>query len=396
MRKSFKATIGASCVGYFTQAILINFAPLLFVTFQKDFGLELWELSVLIASNFITELIIDFICSKYVSTWGYRRCVVIAQALSVTGLVLLPLLPSVMANKFLALIIATVFCGLGGGMIEVLISPIVEACPTKNKGGTMSILHSFYCWGQMAVVLLSTIFFRALGVGNWKLLSLIWAIIPLIDLILFCFVPINTLVEKAEESSFKDLLSQKVFWILFIMMLCAGASEIAITQWASSFAEAGLGVEKWVGDLIGPCLFAITMGSARVFYAKMSERINLESGILISSCICIGAYLMIVFSPIPMLSLIGCAICGIGCGMLWPGSYSVAMKKIPKGGVPLFGLLAFAGDLGCLSGPVVAGFVSDAFGGELKAGFLFSMIFPITLAAMVLILKKSFKRDNLK
>lgn len=396
MRKSFKATIGASCVGYFTQAILINFAPLLFVTFQKDFGLELWELSVLIASNFITELIIDFVCSKYVSTWGYRRCVVIAQALSVTGLVLLPLLPSVMANKFLALIIATVFCGLGGGMIEVLISPIVEACPTKNKGGTMSILHSFYCWGQMAVVLLSTIFFRAIGIGNWKLLSLIWAIIPLIDLILFCFVPINTLVEKAEESSFKDLLSQKVFWILFIMMLCAGASEIAITQWASSFAEAGLGVEKWVGDLIGPCLFAITMGSARVFYAKMSEKINLESGILISSCICIGAYLMIVFSPIPMLSLIGCAICGIGCGMLWPGSFSVAMKKIPKGGVPLFGLLAFAGDLGCLSGPVVAGFVSDAFGGELKAGFLFSMIFPITLAVMVLILKKSFKRDNLK
>ena len=179
------------------------------------------------------------------------------------------------------------------------------------------------------------------------------------------------------------------------MMLCAGASEIAITQWASAFAEAGLGVEKWVGDLIGPCLFAITMGSARVFYAKMADKITLENGILVSSCICVVSYLMIVFSPIPIISLIGCAICGIGCGMLWPGSYSIAMKRMPKGGVPLFGLLAFAGDLGCLSGPCVAGFVSDAFGGELKAGFLFSMIFPITLAIMVTVLKKFFKKDEI-
>ena len=396
MRKSFKATIGASCIGYFTQAILINFAPLLFVTFRQEFGLSLSQLSVLIACNFATELIIDFLCSKYVSLIGYRRCVVIAQAISVLGLVLLPLLPSIMANKFVALIIATIFCGLGGGMIEVLISPIVEACPTKNKGGTMSVLHSFYCWGQMAVVLLSTIFFRTVGIENWKILSLVWAIIPLVDLFLFFFVPINTLVEKGEESSFRELLSAKVFWILFIMMLCAGASEIAITQWASSFAEAGLGVEKWIGDLIGPCLFAITMGSARVFYAKMSEKINLENGIFISSCICVISYLIIVFSPIAIISLIGCAICGIGCGMLWPGSYSVAMKRIPRGGVPLFGLLAFAGDMGCLSGPVVAGFISDIFGGELKAGFLFAMIFPVTLAIMVILLKKCFKSNSSK
>ena len=395
MRKSFKATIGASCIGYVTQAILINFAQLLFVTFQKEFGLELWQLSVLIAGNFVTELIIDFICSKYVSTWGYRRCVVIALAFSVIGLVLLPVLPAIMSQKFLALIIATIFCGLGGGMIEVLISPIVEACPSKNKGGMMSLLHSFYCWGQMAVVLLSTIFFRTVGIDNWQIVSLLWAIVPTISLFMFCFVPINTLVEKNEESSFKELLTTKVFWILFIMMLCAGASEIAITQWASAFAEAGLGVEKWIGDLIGPCLFAITMGSARVFYAKMADKINLENGIFVSSCICIVSYLMIVFSPIPIISLIGCAICGIGCGMLWPGSYSIAMKRMPKGGVPLFGMLAFAGDLGCLSGPCVAGFVSDAFGGQLKAGFLFSMIFPITLAVMVVVLKKFFTKKEI-
>lgn len=396
MRKSFKATICASCIGYVTQAILINFAPLLFVTFQEDFGLSLGQLSVLIASNFVTELIIDFICSKYVSKIGYRKCVIIALAFSVIGLILLPLLPEIMPWKFAALIIATVFCGIGGGMIEVLISPIVEACPTKNKGGMMSLLHSFYCWGQMAVVLLSTIFFRTVGIEHWQMLSLIWAIVPAISLVMFCFVPINTLVEESEESSFKELFSQKIFWILFIMMLCAGASEIAISQWASAFAEAGLGVEKWVGDLIGPCLFAVAMGSARVFYSKLSSKLNLENGILVSSCICIGAYLIIVFSPIDIISLIGCAICGIGCGMLWPGSYSIALKRMPRGGVPLFAMLAFAGDMGCLSGPVVAGFVSDIFGGELRAGFLLAMIFPITLAIMVLILKKGFKNDSLK
>ena len=394
MRNNFKATIGASCIGYVTQAILINFAPLLFITFQKEFGLSIGQLSVLIASNFVTELIVDFICSKYVSKIGYRTCVIASLAISVIGLVLLPVLPAIMPWKFTALIIATIFCGIGGGMIEVLISPIVEACPTENKGGSMSFLHSFYCWGQMAVVLFSTIFFRTIGIDHWELLSVIWAIVPAAALFMFCFVPINTLVSESEESSFKELLTSKIFWVLFIMMLCAGASEIAISQWASAFAEAGLHVEKWIGDLIGPCLFAICMGSARVFYANKADKINLENGILVSSCICIGAYLLIVFSPIAIISLIGCAICGIGCGMLWPGSYSVAMKRIPRGGVPLFGLLAFAGDMGCLSGPVVAGFISDAFGGELKAGFLFAMIFPITLAIMVVLLKRFFKEKN--
>lgn len=394
MRKSFKATIGASCIGYVTQAILINFAPLLFITFQKEFGLEIWQLSILIASNFVTELLIDFICSRYVSKIGYRQCVIAALAFSVTGLILLPLLPSIMSNKFLALATATVICGIGGGMIEVLISPIVEACPTENKGGMMSLLHSFYCWGQMSVVLLSTVFFRAVGIESWHILSVIWAIVPAISLFMFCFVPINTLVEQDEESSLKELFCNKIFWILFIMMLCAGASEIAISQWASAFAEAGLGVEKWIGDLIGPCLFAACMGCARVFYSKMADKINLENGIFVSSCICVGAYLMIVFSPVAIISLIGCAVCGIGCGMLWPGSFSVAMKRMPKGGVPLFAMLAFAGDLGCLSGPVIAGFISDAFGGELKAGFLFAMLFPITLAIMVILLKKIFKKTK--
>ena len=394
LRKSFKATIGASCIGYFTQAILINFAPLLFITFQKEFGLSLAQLSVLIATNFATELLIDFLGTKYVSKIGYRQSVIIAHALSVIGLVMIPMLPKLLPHKFLALEIAMILCGLGGGLIEVLISPIVEACPTKKKSAIMSVLHSFYCWGQMGVVLLSTVYFRTVGIENWEYLSLIWAIIPAVDLVLFCFVPINTLVDESEESSFGDLIKQKLFWVFLVMMLCAGATELSMSQWASAFAEAGLGVEKWIGDLLGPCLFAVCMGGARVFYATHSDKIGLKKGILISAFICICSYLVAIFSPIPIISLLGCALCGVGSGMLWPGTYSIATNRMPKGGVPMFGLLALAGDLGCLSGPYLTGMMSTAFGGNLKIGFLFSLVFPVTLAIMVLILMRYFKKPT--
>lgn len=394
LRKSFKATITASCIGYFTQAVLINFTPLLFITFQKEFGLSLAQLSVLIATNFATELIIDFLGTKYVSKIGYRRSVIIAQALSVMGLCMIPILPKLMESKFLALEIAMIFCGLGGGLIEVLISPIVEACPTKRKSAIMSMLHSFYCWGQMGVVLLSTIYFRTVGIEHWEYLSLIWAIIPAIDLVLFCFVPINTLVDESEESTFGELIRQKLFWVFLVMMLCAGATELAMSQWASAFAEAGLKVEKWIGDLLGPCLFAVCMGCARIFYATHSDKIGLKKGILISSGICVVSYLVAILSPIPIISLIGCAMCGVGSGMLWPGTYSIATNRMPKGGVPMFGLLALAGDMGCLSGPYLTGMISTAFDGNLKMGFLFSLIFPITLMIMVVILMKYFKKPQ--
>ena len=396
LKKSYKATITASCMGYFTQAVLINFAPLLFITFQNEFGLSLAQLSVLIATNFTTELIIDFVGTKYVSKIGYRRSVIIAQALSVIGLCMMPMLPKIMPNKFLALEIAMVFCGLGGGLIEVLISPIVEACPTKHKSATMSLLHSFYCWGQMGVVLLSTVYFRTVGIEHWEYLSILWAIIPAIDLVLFCFVPMNTLVEESEESSFTDLIKQKLFWVFLIMMLCAGATELSMSQWASAFAEDGLGVDKWIGDLLGPCLFAVCMGCARLFYAANSERIGLKKGIFISSAICVISYLIAIFSPIPIVSLLGCAMCGVGSGMLWPGTYSIATNRLPKGGVPMFGLLALAGDLGCLSGPTLTGMISTAFNGNLKIGFLFGLIFPITLMLMIIILVKFFKKPEYK
>ena len=385
IKNNYKATLAASFLGYITQAIMLNFPPLLYIFFQEDFGLTLSQVSLLITANIVVELIVDIIVSKFAVRIGYRPLVITATVFAMLGLTAMFLLPALIPNKFVALILSMGLCGAGGGIMEVLISPIVEACPTKNKNGMMSLLHSFYCWGQAGVVLVSTIFFQIFGLDNWMYIAIFWTVVPLICLILFSRAPIYMLEEEGEKgSSLLTLFKNKVFWVLIIMMVCAGASELAMAQWASAFAETVIGRSdlKWLTDLLGPCLFAICMGCARVFYAKMSEKIDLTKGIFISSLICIGAYLITIFSPFPVMSLVGCALCGIGAGIMWPGSFSIASAKMPSGGVLMFGLLALAGDFGCLVGPSVAGQLSAAFGDNLKVGFAFSIIFPLTLAVI--------------
>lgn len=396
IKNNYKATIAASFLGYITQAILLNFPPLLYIFFQEELGLTLSQVSLLITANIVVELVVDLIVSKYASKIGYRPLIMIASVFAVLGLVSMFLLTTVLANKFLALILSMALCGSGGGIMEVLISPIVEACPTKNKSGMMSLLHSFYCWGQAGVVLFSTIFFQIFGLSNWGYVAIFWTLVPLTSLFLFSSAPIYTLEEQGSSSSLKSLLKNKIFWVLVIMMICAGASELAMAQWASSFAEQAIGNPslKWLSDLLGPCLFAICMGSTRVYYAKMSEKIDLTKSILISSIICIVSYLITILSPFPALSLFGCALCGIGAGIMWPGSFSIASNKIPSGGVLMFGLLALSGDFGCLVGPSIAGQLSAAFGDNLKVGFAFSLIFPITLAVICAVM--FFKRKKLK
>lgn len=394
LKKSYKATIFASCIGYVTQAIIINLFPLLFVRFSNEFKISLAEISILIFIGFSTQLLIDFIGSKYIIKLGYRKSMAIANIFSSAGLIAFAILPYVMPNKYVAILLSLIISSIGGGFIEVLISPIVEACPTKNKSGMMSLLHSFYSWGQVLVILVSTLFFVFVGIENWRVLALIWAIVPSVNFFLFLIVPINTLPEEENGTKYSSLLKNKIFWIFVVMMLCAGASEQAMSQWASAFAEAGLGVEKWLGDLLGPCMFAVCMGVARLFYAEKSEKINLEKGILISAAICIASYLIAILSPVAIVSLIGCALCGIGCGVLWPGTYSLAAKKQPMGGVPMFGLLAIAGDLGCLAGPTIAGQISGAFENNMKAGFAAALVFPVLLVIMVIVLFKVYKKQK--
>lgn len=389
LKNNYKATIVAACLGYVTQAIMLNFPPLLYLFFQDDFGLTLSQVSFLITANIIVELIVDIIVSKFAVRVGYRPLMITATCLATLGLLALFFLPSVMANKFLALVFAMMLCGAGGGIMEVLVSPIVEACPTKNKSGMMSLLHSFYCWGQAAVVLVSTVFFQLFGLDNWIFMAAAWTLVPIVCLLMFTKVPIYTLEEEsATGGSVLTLFKNKVFWVLVLMMICAGASELAMAQWASAFAETVIGRSdlKWLTDLLGPCLFAVCMGATRVFFGKMSERLDLTKCIFISSLICIASYLITIFSPFPVLSLAGCALCGIGAGMMWPGSFSIASEKMPHGGVLMFGLLALSGDLGCLVGPSLAGQTSALFGDDLRVGFAVSIIFPLTLAIICAIM----------
>jgi len=386
MRPNFKHTMFACYIGYLTQAIIINYAPLLYVTFQSSLGLSLSQISFLIAVNFGTQMLTDIGSSPIVERIGHRAAAVLSQVLCSLGMLGFALLPSWMPQApYLAILIPTVICGVGGGLIEVMISPILEACPTEHKSAHMSLLHSFYCWGQACAVLVSTLLFLAFGVESWQIIAAMWAIIPLFDAILFAVVPINDLVEEGEGETRRQLLSRPLFWAMMGLMICSGASEIIMAQWASTFAESGLGVSKAVGDLLGPCLFALLMGTARLLTAALSTRMSLYTLMSGSCALCILSYLIAIFAPHPIISLLGCALCGLAVGCLWPGTFSVASEHMPHGGFPMFAILAFCGDVGCMSGPTIAGQIAAATGGDLKAAFLFALIFPV--CALVILWK---------
>lgn len=341
MQQKYQKTIYACFVGYIVQAIVNNFVPLLFLTFEKSYHIPLSQITMLITINFGIQLLVDLLSAGFVDRIGYRVSVVLAHVFAAVGLVGLVLLPEIMPNAFAGLLIAVFIYALGGGLIEVLISPIVESCPTDNKEKAMSLLHSFYCWGHVGVVLLSTVFFGIFGIANWKILACIWALIPVINAFVFAKAPIAPLIEEGESGmTMLDLCKSKVFWVMMLMMLCAGASEQAVSQWASTFAEKGLGVTKTIGDLAGPMTFAILMGSSRAFYEKFGHKIDLDRFMLGSSVLCIFSYLLIAASPIPFLSLVGCGICGLSVGIMWPGTFSKASVALKNGGTAMFALLA--------------------------------------------------------
>ena len=387
MSFTYKHTKYAAYIGYITQAIVNNLASLLFVSFQHDFSLSLDKISLLITVNFGVQIITDLLAAKYVDRIGYRAATVGAHVFVAAGLILMGILPFII-DPYVGLIISIVLCAVGGGLTEVVVSPIVEALPGDEKDSAMSMLHSFYCWGQVLVVLLSTLYFTTVGISNWRFLPLIWAVIPAFNVFFFAVVPIRSLNEDGESMPLKKLFKVKVFWLFVILMLCAGASELAMSQWASLFAEEGLGVSKTFGDLLGPCAFAVLMGAARTFYGFFGSRINLKRMIFLSSILCVFSYLVTVFAPSPVLSLIGCAVCGLSVGIMWPGTYSLSSTCYPQGGTAMFAILALAGDVGCSAGPTLTGLVADA-AGNMKTGLLTATVFPAILILGMLLLKKS-------
>lgn len=393
MKNQYNKTVTACFVGYIVQAVVNNFVPLLFLTFQRTYDIPLSQITLLVTFNFGVQLLVDLLAIGFVDKIGYRVSMVIAHILSAAGLLLLTILPELLPSSFAGILIAVMVYAIGGGLLEVLVSPVMEACPSDNKEKAMSMLHSFYCWGHVGVVLLSTLFFRVFGIENWKILAVVWALIPLCNAFVFSKVPIATLMEEGEKGlRIRDLFGLKIFWVLLIMMVCAGASEQAVSQWASTFAEKGLGISKTAGDLAGPMAFAILMGAARAFYGKYGDRIQLDRFMIYSSCLCILSYLGISLLPIPQLSLVACAVCGLSVGIMWPGTFSKAAAALPKGGTAMFALLALGGDLGCSGGPTVVGIVSSALGDNLKMGILVSVIFPVLLLAGIIGLRREKSR----
>ena len=372
-------TIYASYLGYITQAIVNNFAPLLFLTFARDYDLTLDKITLITTINFAIQLLVDLIATKYVDRIGYRPCVVAAHVFSAAGLCGMAIFTSILPDAYIGLLLSVALYAIGGGIIEVLISPIVEACPTEKKEAAMSLLNSFYCWGHVGVVLLSTAFFAVFGTGSWKVLAFLFALVPVFNTFYFMQVPIYPIVSGHETMSLSGLLHQKVFWLLMVVMVCAGASEQAMSQWSSAFAESALGVGKTIGDLAGPCLFATLMGTARALYGKYSDKIPLKKMMIGSAVLCIACYLLAVFAPSPVLGLVGCAVCGFSVGIFWPGTFSVAAVQLPTAGTAMYALMALAGDVGCSAGPTVVGMIANLNGDSLKIGLLAAIAFPVVI-----------------
>ena len=391
IHENYNHTLRASYIGYISQAIVNNFAPLLFLTFQKTYGISLDKITLLVTMNFAVQLLVDFLAAGFVDRIGYRRAIVLAHLLCAGGVAGLGILPELTADPYLGFLGAVLLYAAGGGLIEVMISPIVEACPTERKEAAMSLLHSFYCWGHVLVVVASTVFFRVAGIGNWRILVFIWALVPFFNCFYFARVPIRSMTGEGRGMSMRQLAGSGVFWLFVLLMVCSGASEQAMSQWASAFAESALQVGKTMGDLLGPCLFALLMGTSRAVYARFSRHMPLIPFMVGSGFLCIAGYLLAVWSKAPVMALMGCGLCGLSVGILWPGTFSLSCARIPRGGTAMAALLALGGDVGCSLGPTVVGLVSNTAGGSIRSGLLAAVVFPVLL---LLCLSRAGKRSR--
>ncbi len=397
MHFTYQHTKLACYASYIGSAVVNNFAAILFIIFQKQFGLSMSQLSFLITLNFCVQMLVDFLGANYVDKIGYRVSIVAANLFAAVGLASLGILSQLMP-PFAGLCISVVLYAIGSGLMEVLVSPIMEAIPTNGKAASMSFLHSFYCWGQMLTVLVTTLFFVLFGQDKWQILCVLWAIPPMLTAVLFTRVPINSFTNEETKVPMKKLFGMKIFWVFLVLMLCSGASELTMAQWSSLFAETALGVSKTVGDLFGPCLFAITMGFSRVLYGKLADKVRLTKYIILSAALCVISYLLASLCQSSAWSLAGCALCGFSVGVMWPGVLSLAAGMCPEGGTAIFALLAMAGDIGCFAGPGLAAQVAERvalFGSPLKAGLLAAIVFPIVLIVGTYLLKmmKDGKKD---
>lgn len=393
-KKNYKKTKIACYLGFVTQAIAANFAPLLFLKFHNDYSIPLGQIALISTVFFFTQLLVDLFCAKYVDKIGYRTSIVASEVCSAVGLVGLAFLPEELPSPFAGILISVVIYAVGSGLIEVLCSPIVEACPFENKEATMSLLHSFYCWGAVGTILFSTAFLALFGMDSWKWLAVILAIIPAVNIYNFATCPIEHLVEDGKGMGVGELFRLPQFWMSVILMICAGASELSMAQWASAYAEAALGLAKTMGDIAGPCMFAVSMGISRNIFGKYGDRMDLGKYMTGSGILCIVCYVLASICSNPVLGLIGCIVCGFSVAIMWPGTISISSKSFPKGGTAMFAILAMAGDLGGSIGPGIVGRIAQNAGGNIRIGMRAGLVFPIVLVIVIILLGVRKKNDN--
>ncbi|MDO4416087.1 MAG: MFS transporter [Erysipelotrichaceae bacterium] len=387
-QKNYRKTRLACYLGFVTQAISANFAPLLFMIFYRTYGITFADLALIPLAFYVTQLVVDFLCAKFVDAIGYRKSIVISEITSAAGLAMLSFVPDLLPKPFIGILLCVIIYAIGSGLIEVLCSPIIEACPFENKESMMSLLHSFYCWGAVGTVLLSTLFFTLFGTEHWRILACLWSLVPLYNIWNFATCPIEPIVEEGQGMTIHELLQNSIFWILVLLMVGAGASEIAMAQWASAFAESSLGVSKTTGDLLGPCGFAVFMGISRMLYGRYGEKVDLSNFMIASGLLCLISYLLAALAKQPFMGLLGCMMCGFSVGIMWPGSISISASRLPKGGTALFAFLALAGDLGGAEAPAIVGYVSQMFGGSIQNGILAGICFPVLLVICIILLKR--------
>ncbi|MBP5600506.1 MAG: MFS transporter [Lachnospiraceae bacterium] len=393
-KENFRRTKIACYLGFVTQAIMANFAPLLFLKFHNDYSISLGNIALISTTFFFTQILVDLFCAKFVDRIGYRKSIVVSEICAAAGLTGLAFLPELFTNHFAGILVSVVIYAVGSGLIEVLCSPIIEACPFENKEATMSLLHSFYCWGSVGTILISTAFFALFGMDSWKWLAVLWALVPAVNIYNFATCPIVPIVDEGTGMGIRKLLKTPLFLVSIILMVCAGASELSMAQWASAYAEAALNLSKTAGDLAGPCMFAITMGISRVIYGKYGEKIKLTGFMIGSGALCVVAYLLASLSGNPVIGLIGCIICGFSVGIMWPGTLSISSKKFPLGGTAMFALLAMAGDLGGSIGPAIVGRVAQNAGDNIRVGMGVGLIFPAVLVVMTVIISNVGRKKS--
>lgn len=386
MSSKYRSTKLACYVGYIVQAVINNFLPILFIALQDVYELSYEKLARLIVFNFVTQMVTDLITPKIVEKTGYKKAAVICHGAAALGLALLGILPRFIP-PYSGIIISIIVYAFGSGLIEVLVSPIIEMLPTTDKSGNMSILHSFYCWGQAFTIIVTTFLVKVFGYGNWTIIPLVWAVLPFINMFFFMRVPVVEPEKEKKNAGFKELVRNRRFLIYMVMMLCAGATEIAMAEWASMFVQKALGVSKVVGDLTGPCAFALFMGIGRMWYAAVAKRVNFRKTLIILSTLCFICYVVVAVCNIPWVSLIFCAICGFTVSISWPGIYSAGAEEFPDGSSVMYSVFAMCGDTGCCLGPWALGIVADSFG--LNTGFAVTSVFAVIMIIAVLLLGKS-------